>query len=323
MKNLERLAFGEALNSLGAHGSVGHSDCHNYGSVKGCDGGCPQLIRGGCDNPHDVIFGEYKGNPIIDDLDDYLYLLKKYDFYKPSVIEGDAINSLKEIKDNSVQLILTDHPYGTTKNKWDTVLDLKILWPEYWRILKKGGCIALWSQQPYTTDLINSQREYFRYEWIIEKTSATGHLNSNKMPMKAHENVLIFYKSLPIYNPQKTIGHKRKVSTADHKRNSKETTNWGKHNKTSYDSTERFPRDVLSFKWDKQLSRINPTQKPVSANEYFIKTYTNEGDVVLDNCAGSGSTGEAALLNNRISILIDNDKNMIKSMQQRFENINP
>jgi len=321
--NFEKLAFGEALNSLGDYGSVGHSDCHNYGSVSGCDDGCPVLMSGKCKNPDDVIFGEYKGYPLIDDFDNYIFLLEKYGFLKPQVINGDAIKSLADIKTGSVKLILTDHPYGTTKNEWDVKLNLEELWPEYWRVLEPGGCIALWSQQPYTTDLIFSQRKYFRYEWVIEKTNATGHLNSKRMPLKAHESVLIFYKSLPTYNPQITSGHERKVSTENHKRNSKKTTNYGEYKATGYDSTDRYPRDVLKFKWDKQKSKLNPTQKPVCANEYFIKTYSNEGDIILDNCAGSGSTGIAAINNKRRSILIDNDETQISNIIQRIKELRP
>lgn len=316
--NNEKIAFGDALNSLGNYGSVGHSDCHNYGSVNGCDSGCPVLMSGKCQNPEDVIFGEYKGKPTIDDIDDYLNLLNLYNLYQPQIIHGDAISELLTIKDGVVDMILTDHPYGTTKNKWDVTLDLEKLWKQYWRVLKPSGCIALWSQQPYTTDLIQSQKKYFRYEWIIEKTSATGHLNSKRMPLKAHENVLIFYKKSPVYIPQITYGHIRKVSSAIHKRNSKATTNYGKHEKVDYDSTQRYPRDVLKFKWDKQKSKLNPTQKPVSAMEYFISTYSLEGDLILDNCAGSGTTGIAAKKLKRRSILIDNDVEQIKIMEKRI-----
>lgn len=237
-----------------------------------------------------------------------------------NIIHGDAISSLYNIESSSIQLIITDHPYGTTRNKWDKILNLELLWPEYWRILKPNGCIALWSQQPYTTTLINSQNKYFRYEWVIEKTSASGHFNAGKMPLKAHESILIFYKKLPIYNPQKTSGHIRKVSTSEHKRNCKKSTNYGNYNPSSYDSTDRFPRDVLKFKWDKQTSKINPTQKPVLANEYFINTYTNINDIVLDNCAGSGSIGVAAINTSRGYILIDNNLDMILAIKNRIHN---
>ena len=139
------------------------------------------------------------------------------------------------------------------------------------------------------------------------------------MPMKAHENMLIFYKKLPVYNPQKTKGHKRKVSSATHKRNSKKSTDYGEYKPTDYDSTERYPRDILKFAWDKQKSRLHPTQKPVAANEYFIRTYTNNGDTVLDNCMGSGTTGIACINTNRDFIGIEKDEEYFELAKNRIE----
>ena len=189
------------------------------------------------------------------------------------LINGDCLDVMSEIPDKSVNLILCDLPYGTTaRNKWDVILPMEEVWKHYKRILVDNGAVALWSQMPFAVNLILSNPRMFRYEWIIEKTNATGFLNANRMPMKAHENMLIFYKKLPVYNPQKTKGHKRKVSSATHKRNSKKSTDYGVYKLTDYDSTERYPRDILKFAWDKQKSRLHPTQKPVAANEYFIRT---------------------------------------------------
>lgn len=235
------------------------------------------------------------------------------------LICGDCFNVLQDIEDKSVGLILADLPYGTTRNKWDIPLDLTALWKEYKRIIKDKGCIALWSQPPFDKVLACSNMDMFRYEWIIKKTSPTGFLNAKKMPMKAHENVLIFYKQLPTYNPQKTTGHPRKVSTAEHKRNCKVTTNYGSHGLTTYDSTERYPIDVLEFKWDKQQSRIHPTQKPIAAQEYFIKTYTNRGDLVLDNVMGSGSSAIAAANLDRSYIGIEKDPEIYKKAVERYD----
>lgn len=162
-----------------------------------------------------------------------------------------------------------------------------------------------------------------RYEWIWEKTQATGHLNAKKMPMKAHENILVFYKKLPIYNPQKTTGHKRKISKANHKINCKKTSNWGNHGLTSYDSTERYPRDVLRFPKDIQKSALHPTQKPVKLLEYLIKTYTNESDLVLDSCMGSGSTGVACINTKRNFIGFEIDKYCFEIAAERLENSSP
>ena len=142
---------------------------------------------------------------------------------------------------------------------------MDVLWKEYNRIIKPNGCIALWAQSPFDKILACSNLKQYRYEWIIRKTHPTGFLNAKKMPMKAHENVLIFYKQLPTYNPQKTTGHPRKVSTAEHQRNGKQSTNYGEYHPHTYDSTERYPVDVLEFKWDTQKSKAHATQKPLAA----------------------------------------------------------
>lgn len=229
---------------------------------------------------------------------------------KIQLINGDCLVEMQNIEDRSIDLILCDLPYGTTaRNKWDKIIPFASLWREYKRIIKEHGVIALWSQMPFSAKLVASNYDMFRYEWIIEKTTATGYLNAKRMPMKAHESVLIFYKKLPIYHPQITHGHLRKVSSAESKRNSKQSSNYNSFAElTSYDSTDRYPRDVLKFKWDKQVSRLHPTQKPVAACEYFIKTYTDSGMVVLDNCMGSGTTGVACQNLGRKFVGIELDK---------------
>ena len=230
---------------------------------------------------------------------------------------GDCFKVLPKIPDKSVSMILADLPYGLTQNGWDSPLDLSVLWPEYERIIKDNGCIALWAQSPYDKILACSNLKMYRYEWIIEKTKATGHLNAKKMPMKAHENVLIFYKKLPTYNPQCTTGH------APVHRYTKHTTDGSNYGKTKTGisgggSTTRYPRDVLRFSWDTQTSNLHPTQKPIAACEYFIKTYTNPGDVVLDNAMGSGSVGVAAQRLGRSFIGIEIDKEMFESARLRM-----
>lgn len=221
---------------------------------------------------------------------------------------GDCIDKHNLIADKSVDLIFTDLPYGTTNCVWDCPIDLSQLWIQYKRIIKDNGCILLNAQTPFDKVLGASNLPMLRYEWIWEKTSATGHLNAKRMPMKAHENILVFYNNLPTYNPQKTTGHKRKVSTAIHKRNCKESDVYGKVNqKTGYDSTERYPRSVLLFKSDKQKLNLHSTQKPRSLADYFIKTYSNEGDIVLDSCMGSGTYGKSATELNRNFIGIEKD----------------
>ncbi len=225
---------------------------------------------------------------------------------------GDCLELIpKYIDDKSIDLIKADLPFGTTQCKWDSVIDLQELWFHYKRIIKDNGAILLNAQTPFDKILGASNLEMLRYEWILEKTQATGHLNAKKMPMKAHENILVFYKNLPTYNPQKTTGHERKVSKAEHKTNCIESEVYNKGQKlVTYDSTERYPRSVLLFSSDKQTCKLHSTQKPLALEEYFIKTYTNEGDIVLDNVAGSGTTGLAAKNLNRNYIMMEKDSEM-------------
>ena len=223
--------------------------------------------------------------------------------------------------------IFIDFPYNTTRAKWDTPVDLNIFWKNAWKLLKPNGVVICTAQIPFNITLGASQLNYLKYEWIWEKSQATGHLNAKKMPMKAHENVMIFYKKLPTYNPQKTYGHVRKVSSSSsrgkciERRNKKEDYIYNKEKiegVKSYDSTERYPRTVLKFPSDKQTNALHPTQKPLSLVEYFIKTYTNEGDLVGDFCAGSGTTGEACKNLNRDCILIEKEQKWIDVIKKRL-----
>ena len=234
---------------------------------------------------------------------------------------GDCLEQMDNIADNSVDMVLCDLPYGTTRNKWDSVIDLPSLWKQYYRVCKPNAAIVLFAQTPFDKVLGCSNLGNLRYEWIWEKTTATGHLNAKKMPMKAHENILVFYQALPTYNPQKTTGHERKVSTAAHKRNCKETTNWGKHGLTTYDSTERYPRSVIMFPTDKQRVALHPTQKPVDLGRYLIRTYTNAGDTVLDNAFGSGTFLVSAKLENRKYIGIEKEKEFFDIAKERLRRI--
>lgn len=235
---------------------------------------------------------------------------------------GDCLEVMKLIDDATIDLIICDLPYGVTKNKWDSVIDLKMLWGEYERVIKTNGAIVLFGQDKFSARLMLSNEKLHRYNLIWEKTTPTGHLNAKKMPLRSHEDILVFYKKLPTYNPQKTTGHKRKVSTAQHKRGSKKTTNYGEHGLTTYDSTERYPKSVLKFATDKQKVALHPTQKPLALMEYLIATYSNEGEIVLDNCAGSGTTGLAAKNLNRNYIMIENDETYYKTCIERVgENI--
>ena len=235
------------------------------------------------------------------------------------LVQGNCLDLMKCIASGSVDMILCDLPYGTTHCKWDSVINLPKLWEQYMRVIKPNGAIILTAQTPFDKVLGASNLSMLRYEWIWEKTQATGHLNAKKMPMKAHENILVFYSNPPTYNPQMTHNHERKVSTAHHKRNSNTGDIYGKcDNFADYDSTDRYPRSVQIFASDKQKLNLHSTQKPVALMEYLIKTYSNEGDLVLDNCAGSGTTGEACDNLGRGWILMEKEEKYIEVIKNRL-----
>lgn len=233
------------------------------------------------------------------------------------LFQGDCLEIMKQIPDKSVDMVLCDLPYGTTKNKWDTVIDLDLLWKQYERVIKDNGAIVLFAQVPFNIRLGASNLKLLRYEWIWEKEQGTGHLNAKKMPLKAHENILVFYKKLPTYNPQMVGNEKRIVKRSGKK---SKTTNYGDFIEISESEyTGRFPKDILRF--NKDNNKIHPTQKPVKLLEYLIKTYTNENEVVLDNCMGSGSTGVACLNTNRKFIGIELDKEYFEVAKNRINSI--
>lgn len=190
---------------------------------------------------------------------------------------GDCLELMKDIPDKSIDAIICDLPYEKTKNSWDTIIPFAPLWNQYERIIKDNGVIILFGQDKFTAKLTLSNEKMHRYNIIWKKTTPTQHLNAKKMPMRIHEDMLVFYKKLPLYFPQKTIGHTRKVSSANHKRNSKKTTNYGEHGLTGYDSTERYPTSIWEFATDKQKIALHPTQKPLKLMEELVKTFTAVG----------------------------------------------
>lgn len=226
---------------------------------------------------------------------------------------GDCLELMKNIPDKSIDMILCDLPYGTTRNKWDSTISLDKLWEQYERIIKDNGVIALFSQMPFTAELVHSNLNLFKYEWIWKKDNGTGFLNAKKMPLKIHENIEIFYKKLPMYNPQMRTGFKPySVKQGRH------SSNYGNYEEghLTISGGERYPIDVIKYKKD---SGFHPTQKPVALLEYLIKTYTNENDLVLDNCMGSGSTGIACINTNRNFIGIEIDEHYFKIAKERIE----
>ena len=284
------------------------------------------------------------------------------------LIKGDCLEEMKNIPDKSIDMILCDLPYGTTRIKWDNIIPLedfisvyinkkrvnisrenwllyninklkeydidKInkyfetnkkegLWSIYNRIIKDNGVIVLFAQTPFDKVLGCSNLKMLRYEWIWEKTQATGFLNANKMPLKAHENILVFYKKLPTYNPQKTQGHTPIHSYTKYISTQNNTELYGEMKKeiSGGGETDRFPRSVQIFASDKQKEHLHPTQKPVALLEYLIKTYTNENETVLDNCMGSGSTGVACLNTNRNFIGIEKDEKYFNIAKKRIGKI--
>ena len=208
----------------------------------------------------------------------------------------DCLQGMDLLPERSVDMVLCDLPYGTTHCKWDAIIPFDALWKHYRRIVKDNGAIVLFSGQPFTSALVNSNLPMFRYEWIWHKPHPTGFLNAKRMPLKAHENILVFYRRLPTYHPQMTHGHVRKVAHSKYRSVGNGESIYGKEVRdTMYDSTDRYPLDVQIFSSGDQTKKFHPTEKPVALCEYLIKTYSNPGEVVLDNCIGSGTTAVASL----------------------------
>lgn len=217
---------------------------------------------------------------------------------------GDCFDVLPTIAAGSIDLVCADVPYGTTECKWDSVLDLDDMWRELYRVAKPNAAIVIFSAQPFTSVLVASNLKHWRSEWIWEKGNATGFLNAKKQPLRAHENIEVFYRRQPTYNPQFTHGHDRKTS----KRKSVNSECYGKaYTLTEYDSTSRYPRDVQFFSSDKQKGNYHPTQKPVALLRYLIETYSNQGEMVLDFTMGSGTAAVACQESGRRFIGIEKD----------------
>jgi len=238
-----------------------------------------------------------------------------------TLYQGDCLEIMKGIPDKSVDMILCDLPYGTTACKWDTIIPFEPLWKQYKRIIKDNGAIVLTASQPFTSALVMSNPKMFKYCWVWDKVQANGRFLARFQPLRIHEDIVVFCKGKTKYNPQMGEGKIIK-RTADKKGTISEhgmLCNQPIHHSTN----KRFPKTIVTFSQGKSPNAIplHPTQKPVALFEYLIKTYTNEGDTVLDNCAGSGTTGVACQNLNRNCILIEKEYEYCEVIKKRIPDI--
>lgn len=222
---------------------------------------------------------------------------------------GDCLEIMKDIPDGSVDMVLCDLPYGTTHNKWDSVIPFGELWVQYNRVAKENAAFVLFAQGLFYVDLVQSNRKNFRYDIVWDKMLKTSFLNANVTPMRRHEQIAVFYRRKPVYNPQfeegeplHSIGNRTKIKTNN---NYGDYGNWGDHRKGS---TEKYPSSLVAFRKPHPSKALHPTEKPVALLEWLVKTYSDEGDTVLDNCMGSGSAGVACVNTGRNFIGIEMDE---------------
>ena len=242
---------------------------------------------------------------------------------KIELIQGDCLEVMKDIEDKSVDMILADLPYGTTACKWDTIIPFEPLWEQYKRIIKDNGAIVLTASQPFTSALVMSNPKMFKVAIVWNKKKAGNFVQGNIQPLKIHEDVLIFYSKQPTYNPQKTLLDKpQKVRNgAKNRQDRKEAGGFGGTviYSDKFEADKKLPTTIVEISKDNYGKNVfHPTQKPVALFEYLIKTYTNEGDLVLDNVAGSGTTGVACQNLNRDFILIEKEPEYVEIIKQRL-----
>lgn len=234
---------------------------------------------------------------------------------------GDCLEIMQQIPDGSVDMILCDLPYGTTACKWDTIIPFADLWAQYERVIKPNGAIVLTASQPFTSALVMSNSGLFKYTWTWDKTTKTNHLNARKQPLRRTEDVLVFYSRQCAYNPQGLTNGEFKNYRANHFKYSNGAKVYGEQKEHSnISSYSNYPDNLISISNGNHNS-LHPTQKPVALFEYLIKTYTNEGDVVLDNCAGSGTTAIAAINTGRDYILIEKEPDYYNIIQERIAKV--
>jgi DNA modification methylase len=235
------------------------------------------------------------------------------------ILTGDCLERLKELPDNSIDMVLCDLPYGTTQCKWDTIIPFEPLWAEYNRVCKINAPMVFTASQPFTSQLINSNIKNFKYTWVWEKSKATGYLNAKRMPMRAHEDVCVFYRKPPVYNPRMRQGTPYNKGRAH-----RPTEVYGSQVSTlvKNDTGLRYPRTVVYFKTAESEGKVlHPTQKPVELFKYLIETYSNEGDVILDSCIGVGTTALAAIQSDRHYIGIELDPKYVSITNHRIKEL--
>lgn len=238
------------------------------------------------------------------------------DSYAVNLYLGNCLDILKEVEDNSVNMVLCDLPYGTTACSWDSIIPLEPLWEQYNRICKENAAMVFTAAQPFTTILAASNIKNFKYEWIWEKPQGTNPMNAKVMPLKSHENILVFYRKKPTYNPQMWFSTPYSGFSSETSKIG-EVYNKAKSKHRDNPEGSRYPKTILKFKQEKGL---HPTQKPVELMRYLIRTYSNKNDVILDNTMGSGTTGVACVLENRKFIGIEKDEKYFKVAQDRIKN---
>jgi len=252
-----------------------------------------------------------------DDIRDLMDLRKQTEMDRRAdnlcLMQGDCLERMKEIPDGSIDMILTDPPYGTTACKWDSIIPLEPMWKQLKRIIKPNGAIVMTASQPFTSILVCSNLKMFKYEWVWQKESGTGLLNAKKQPLRDNESVLVFYSRQPVYKPQFTQGKPYTCTKGG------DTENYRKSGiVTTVSDGKRYPKTIQKFNRDK--NKMHPTQKPVALMEYLIKTYTNEGETVLDFTMGSGTTGIACVNLNRKFIGIELDAGYFEIAKNRILN---
>jgi hypothetical protein len=232
------------------------------------------------------------------------------------LLQGDCLSLMADIPDGSIDMILADLPYGTTACKWDTIIPLEPLWAHYKRVIKRNGAIVLTASQPFTSALVMSNPQMFRYQWVWEKTRGSGHLDAYRRPLKCHEDVLVFAATQTTYNPQFEVGEPYQIT----RKSTKTGSQYALHTAIEGEyAGRRFPRSVICFGSGANGHKEHETQKPVALMEYLIRTYTNEGETVLDNTMGSGTTLVAAINTGRKAIGMELDSRFYEIARKRVE----